>query len=224
MAVVAERNNTDKTPPRPAGNRTAVVGLVGNPNSGKSSLFNLLTGLRQRIGNFPGVTVEKKSGRLKLDEDHAVAPMDGDVADAVRGVSEVELIDFPGAYSCYPTSLDERLVVQELTNPEGELYPDAIIYVADVTKLDKHLLLFTQLHDLDLPIILVLNMADLIEEHGLKLDFERLKAKLGVPVVPISARENTGVGELKRTIADLLRDPKSYRPQAILLRTGRGGP
>jgi ferrous iron transport protein B len=102
-----------------------VVGLVGNPNSGKSSLFNLLTGLRQRIGNFPGVTVEKKSGVLQID-----------------GFPPVEIIDFPGAYSCYPTSLDERLVVQELTNPKGDLFPDAILYVADVTKLDKHLLLF----------------------------------------------------------------------------------
>ncbi|MEL7161371.1 MAG: FeoB small GTPase domain-containing protein, partial [Bacteroidota bacterium] len=93
---------------------TPVVGLVGNPNSGKSSLFNLLTGLRQRIGNFPGVTVEKKSGTLRLD-----------------GLPPVELVDFPGAYSCYPTSLDERLVVQELTNPKGDLFPDAILYVAD---------------------------------------------------------------------------------------------
>ena len=219
MAAVAARNSTDSSS-RPAGQRTAVVGLVGNPNSGKSSLFNLLTGLRQRTGNFPGVTVEKKSGRLKLNDAHIVAPMKGEVADAIRGVAEVELIDFPGAYSCYPTSLDERLVVQELTNPAGDLFPDAIIYVADVTKLDKHLLLFTQLHDLDLPMVLVLNMADLIDEHGLKVDVERLKAKLGVPVVPVSARENTGVGELKGTIADLLRHPESYRPKQFFYAPG----
>ena len=201
MAVTATpRQPGDR---RPSGrNRTAVVGLVGNPNSGKSSLFNLLTGLRQRIGNFPGVTVEKKSGRLTLNGGRAGA----------GGVSEVELVDFPGAYSCYPTSLDERLVVQELTNPEGDLFPDAIVYVADVTKLDKHLLLFTQLRDLDLPMILVLNMADLIEEQGLKVDVDRLVAQLGVPVVPISARANTGVAELKQTIADLLRNPETYRP------------
>ena len=173
-----------------------VIGLVGNPNSGKSSLFNLLTGLRQRIGNFPGVTVEKKSGILPL-----------------AGGRTAEIVDFPGAYSCYPTSLDERLVVQELTNPKGDLFPDAIIYVADVTKLDKHLLLFTQLRDLDLPMILVLNMADLIETTGLSIDVDHLGKKLGVPVIPVSARENTGVEELRRTIADLLANPLAYRPE-----------
>jgi len=173
-----------------------VVGLVGNPNSGKSSLFNLLTGMRQRIGNFPGVTVEKKSGTLTLE-----------------GLPSVELVDFPGAYSCYPTSLDERLVVQEVTNPEGDLFPDAILYVADVTKLDKHLLLFTQLRDLDLPMILVLNMSDLIEETGLQVDVPKLSKKLAVPVVTVSARESRGVAELKQAIGNLLRNPKAFRPE-----------
>ncbi len=173
---------------------TPVVGLVGNPNSGKSSLFNLLTGLRQRIGNFPGVTVEKKSGMLHID-----------------GVPEVELVDFPGAYSCYPTSLDERLVVQELTNPKGDQFPDAILYVADVTKLEKHLLLFTQLRDLDLPMILVLNMADLIEETGLQVDIPRLSKELDVPVIPVSAREGRGVAELKQAISNLLQNPLAFR-------------
>lgn len=176
--------------------RVPVVGLVGNPNSGKSSLFNLLTGLRQRIGNFPGVTVEKKSGRLELQNGRTA-----------------ELVDFPGAYSCYPTSLDERLVVQELTNPAGDLFPEAIIYVADVTKLDKHLLLFTQLRDLDLPMILVLNMADLIDSTGLSVDIPRLIRKLGVPVIPVSAREGTGVEELRTAIEELLAAPLAFRPE-----------
>ncbi|MFK8164996.1 MAG: ferrous iron transport protein B [Lewinella sp.] len=184
-------------------NAAPVVGLVGNPNSGKSSLFNLLTGLRQRIGNFPGVTVEKKSGTLKIAD-----------------FPPVELVDFPGAYSCYPTSLDERLVVQELTNPKGDLFPDAILYVADVTKLDKHLLLFTQLRDLDLPMILVLNMADLIEENGLQVDVVRLSKKLAVPVVPVSARESRGVDELKKAIGDLLRDPQAFRPEEAFYEPG----
>ncbi|OAV42830.1 ferrous iron transport protein B [Lewinella sp. 4G2] len=196
--------------------RTAIVGLVGNPNSGKSSLFNLLTGLRQRIGNFPGVTVEKKSGTLRLSDVARTEEID---VDGDR-IPDIELVDFPGAYSCYPTSLDERLVVQELTNPEGDLYPDAIIYVADVTKLDKHLLLFTQLRDLDLPMVLVLNMADLIEENGLKVDKERLSSRLGVPVVALSARENTGVEDLKQAIADLLRNPQAYRPQESFYEPG----
>lgn len=185
------------TPGPSASSITApVVGLVGNPNSGKSSLFNLLTGLRQRIGNFPGVTVEKKSGTLNIE-----------------GLAPVEIIDFPGAYSCYPTSLDERLVVQELTNPKGDLFPDAILYVADVTKLDKHLLLFTQLRDLDLPMILVLNMADLITEEGLQVDVTELSRRLNVPVVAVSARANRGVAKLKKAIGDLLRNPQDFRPE-----------
>ncbi len=171
-----------------------VVGLVGNPNSGKSSLFNLLTGLRQRIGNFPGVTVEKKSGLLQLSDGR-----------------KIELVDFPGAYSCYPTSLDERLVVQELTNPEGDQFPDAILYVADITKLDKHLLLFTQLRDLDLPMILVLNMVDLIEAQELTIDIPGLSKKLGVPVIPVSSREGIGTTELRQAIQDLLDHPEQYR-------------
>ena len=175
---------------------TPVVGLVGNPNSGKSSLFNQLTGLRQRIGNFPGVTVEKKAGMLELE-----------------GLPTVELVDFPGAYSCYPTSLDERLVVQELTNPEGDLFPDAIVYVADITKLDKHLLLFTQLRDLDLPMILVLNMADLMEADGLTVDVEELRHSLGVPIVTVSSRQGRGIAELRDTISRLLRDPDAFRPE-----------
>ncbi|NJB87246.1 ferrous iron transport protein B [Lewinella marina] len=182
---------------------TPVVGLVGNPNSGKSSLFNILTGLRQRIGNFPGVTVEKKAGMLSLP-----------------GLPTVELIDFPGAYSCYPTSLDERLVVQELTNPEGDLFPDAILYVADITKLDKHLLLFTQLRDLDLPMILVLNMADLMDADGLTVDIPRLSKALEVPVVPVSSRDHRGIAELKEAITDLLRDPNRFRPRQAFFEPG----
>jgi len=184
---------------------TPVVGLVGNPNSGKSSLFNVLTGLRQRIGNFPGVTVEKKAGMLKLP-----------------GLPTVELIDFPGAYSCYPTSIDERLVIQELTNPEGDLFPDAIIYVADITKLDKHLLLFTQLRDLDLPMILVLNMADLADNGSLSVDIPKLKKKLGVPVIAVSSRQHRGIDELKDTIAALLEDPAAFRPDQPFYEPGAG--
>lgn len=180
-----------------------VVGLVGNPNSGKSSLFNLLTGLRQRIGNFPGVTVEKKVGVLNLPD-----------------FPPIELVDFPGAYSCYPTSIDERLVVQELTNPEGDLFPDAIIYVADVTKLDKHLLFFTQLRDLDLPMIMVLNMADLIDQHDLTVDIPQLSKQLGVPVIPVSSRQQRGIEELKQAVSDLLRDPSAYRPSQAFYEPG----
>ena len=202
-------HNRPVAPPTPSPAFTAppVVGLVGNPNSGKSSLFNLLTGLRQRVGNFPGVTVEKKSGTLSLD-----------------GLPPVELIDFPGAYSCYPTSADERLVIQELTNPEGDLFPDAVVYVADATKLEKHLLLFTQLRDLDLPILLVLNMSDLVERDGIALDVIGLGRKLGATIVQISSRENRGIDALRQAIADMLTNPDAYRGRQSFyepLATGR---
>ena len=173
---------------------TQVIGLVGNPNSGKSSLFNQLTGLNQRVGNFPGVTVERKVGSLKL-------------ADGRR----VELVDYPGAYSCYPTSADERIVVQELTNPAEDRYADALVYVADATKLDKHLLLFTQLRDLDLPLVLVLNMADLLEQTGTTIDTARLAERLGARVISVSSRTGRGLDELRRVLGELLDRPDDFR-------------
>ena len=113
------------------------IALIGNPNSGKSSLFNHLTGLRQKTGNFPGVTVERRSGVLRLP--------DGAL---------IRLVDFPGTYSLYPTSLDERVVFDVLSNPGCEDYPDLVIYVADALRLDQHLLLLSQIRDLGLPVIL----------------------------------------------------------------------
>lgn len=171
------------------------IGLVGNPNSGKSSIFNLLTGLRQKVGNFPGVTVDKKSAKLR-----------------VPGLPEVELIDFPGAYSCYPTSLDERVVVHALVKGQIDELPNALLYIADVTKLDKHLLFFTQLRDLDLPLILVLNMADLVEKDQLKVDLKQLGRRLGVPTVLVSSRTGEGVDNLHAAIKELVENPLSFRP------------
>ena len=162
------------------------VALMGNPNSGKSSVFNRLTGLRQKVGNFPGVTVEKKSGELRLDAH-----------------TSVNIIDFPGAYSLYPNSLDERIVVQTLLNRADDSYPDRVVYVADVTRLEKHLLLFTQLHDLGLPLILALNMADVAAEEGLQVDIPALSAKLQAPVVLLSSRTGQGFEALE----ELLRQP-----------------
>ena len=137
------------------------VALLGNPNCGKSSVFNQLTGLRQKVGNFPGVTVDKKLGMIRLPGRHAV-----------------QLIDFPGTYSFYPTSIDERIVVQSLANPSDENYPDAAVYIADVTKLEKHLLLLTQLRDLGLPLILALNMSDVAEKEGMEVDAYTLSRRL----------------------------------------------
>lgn len=143
--------------------KTFTIALLGNPNCGKSSLFNQLTGLRQKVGNFPGVTVDKKVGKLVLGNRQ-----------------EVSIIDFPGTYSFYPTSIDERIVVQSLSNPNDENYPDAVVYVADVTKLEKHLLLLTQLRDLGLPLVLALNMSDVAEQQGLEVSTELLR-KTGRP-------------------------------------------
>ncbi len=160
--------------------KTFTLALLGNPNCGKSSVFNHLTGLRQKVGNFPGVTVDKKVGKTTLPNQQ-----------------EITLIDFPGTYSFYPTSIDERIVVQALSNPQDENYPDGVLYIADVTKLEKHLLLLTQLRDLGLPILLALNMADVAEKEGLQVDAGRLSQSLELPVVKISGRTGQGLEQLK---------------------------
>lgn len=161
------------------------VALIGNPNSGKSSVFNQLTGMRQKVGNFPGVTVDKKTGLVALGDQLSI-----------------QIIDFPGTYSFYPHSDDERIVVQTLTHPGDDNYPDAIIYVADMTKLDKHMLLYTQLMDLGLPLILALNMSDIAEKENVKVDLGRLQTQLGGPVVAISGRTGAGIDQLKQLLAE----------------------
>ena len=162
------------------------IALTGNPNAGKTSVFNLLTGLRQKVGNFPGVTVEKKVGKLDIGNGQLV-----------------DLIDFPGTYSLYPNAQDERIVVQTLVNPQDPNYPDAVIYISNINMLEKHFLLFTQLKDLGLPVILALNMIDEADREGLKVDTQLLARKLKIPVVTISGRTGAGIPELKRTIAEL---------------------
>lgn len=164
--------------------RALKVALVGNPNSGKTSIFNFLTGLQQKVGNFPGVTIDRKVGMLRLAGDRAV-----------------EVIDFPGTYSLYPTSSDEKIAIQSFVNPDGEDYPDAILYVADLTKLEKHLLLLTQVRDLGIPVILALNMSDLMESSGLSIDLDKLRKKLGIPVILVSGRSGKGVDELKQLLS-----------------------
>lgn len=164
--------------------RRPKIALVGNPNSGKSSLFNHLTGLNQKIGNFPGVTVEKKSGLCSLP--------DG---------TTVEIIDFPGIYSIYPRSLDERIVSEVLLDHHSSATPDKIVVVADATNLKRGLLLATQIIDIGLPAILVLNMMDLAMKAGITYDFNGLSKKLGVPVVAVNARKGVGLDDLKKQLA-----------------------
>jgi len=162
------------------------VALVGNPNCGKSSLFNHLTGLRQKTGNFPGVTVEKREGTLTLSDE-----------------KEIQLIDFPGAYSLYPNSLDERIVAQAFSNPNNPDFPDVVVYVADVTRLDKHLLLLSQLCDLQIPILLALNMADIAAQEAIQVDTNAISRFFGIPVLMVSGRTGLGMETLKETLLNL---------------------
>lgn len=161
------------------------VALVGNPNTGKSTLFNSLTGLNQKIGNFPGITVDKKTGISKLPNG-----------------KQIEVIDLPGCYSLYPKSKDEAIVLEVLTNSRNSSYPDLIVVVADATNLKRNLLLFTQVADLKIPVILALNMTDAARKEKILIDIDKMSKRLGVQVVPISARRNENIELLKQAIAD----------------------
>ena len=163
-----------------------LVALVGNPNAGKSALFNALTGARQKTGNYPGVTVERHSGRFALD--------DG---------SPVELVDLPGTYSLTPTSPDEAVTRDVVLGRQtGERRPDALIIVIDAGNLDNHLRFAIELIDLGLPAIVALNMVDLAERDGLTLDVDQLAKDLGVPVVPTVAVRKRGLDMLRAHLTD----------------------
>jgi ferrous iron transport protein B len=166
------------------------IALVGNPNSGKSSLFNYLTGLNQKIGNFPGVTVEKRTGVASMPDD-----------------SVAEIIDLPGIYSLYPRSLDERIVSEILLNHKSPECPDVVVVIADATNLKRGLLLLTQVIDIGLPTVLVLNMMDLVVKAGISYDFKSLQAELGIPVLAINARNGVGIDELKKTFIQHIQPP-----------------
>ncbi len=173
-----------------ANQRTLKVALVGNPNSGKSSLFNHLTGLNQKIGNFPGVTVEKKSGFCRLDE-----------------TTSAEIIDLPGTYSIYPRSLDEQIVAEVLLDHHSPTTPDKVVVIVDATNVKRGFLLLTQIIDIGLPTILVLNMMDLAAKAGISYDLNALSKKLGIPVILLNARNGIGLDELKKVIAKPLDAP-----------------
>jgi ferrous iron transport protein B len=170
--------------------KTPIIALIGNPNSGKSSLFNQLTGLRQKVGNFPSVTVEKKTGPLVLGP-----------------TNEAIVIDLPGLYSLYPKALDERVVIDILANPQHPDYPDVVVVVADASNLKRNLLLFTQIADLGLPVVLALNMLDVARDKNLQINAVKLAMKLGVPVVRINARVGEGLVNLKAAIVQQLDNP-----------------
>ena len=162
------------------------IALVGNPNTGKSTLFNLLTGLNQKIGNFPGITVDKKIGFCKLNS--------GKTA---------EIVDLPGTYSLYPKSKDESIVFQVLADRNNSSYPDVVVLVADATNLRRNLLLYSQVADLGLPMLLVLNMSDLAKKEGINVNVDKLAKRLSVQVVAISARASDGIEKLRVALSNV---------------------
>lgn len=177
------------------------VALVGNPNAGKSTLFNRLTGLKQKIANFPGVTVEKKSGVCYLSED-----------------IQAEIVDLPGTYSLYPKSLDEKVAVETLINPHSLERPDLILLVADASNLKRHLLLFTQIRDLGFPVILVLNFIDQAQALGIQINLAEIRQKFQADVLFLNARTGQHLQELKKLMAFKLLQPDT-KPQTYFVNT-----
>lgn len=161
------------------------VALIGNPNTGKTSVFNALTGLNQKVGNYPGITVEKKEGICKLP----------------RGV-KAHIIDLPGTYSLNASSLDENVVIELLLNKNDKDFPDIAVVISDVENLKRNLLLFTQIKDLEIPTILVINMADRMNYKGISLDIDYLEEHLKTKIALISTRRNEGIESLKNLITN----------------------
>lgn len=166
-------------------NKEIKISLVGNPNTGKTSLFNVLTGLNQKVGNYPGITVDKKQGFCKL-------------SDKINGI----VTDLPGTYSINPTSIDESIVLDILLNVQNDDYPDVVVVVAEVENLKRNLLLFTQIKDLEIPTILAINMSDQMKSKGISLDLEILERELKTKVVLVSARKTIGIENLKQAIVN----------------------
>lgn len=166
------------------------IALVGNPNSGKSSLFNALTGLNQKVGNFPGVTVDKKTGVCSLEPG-----------------SSATIIDLPGTYSLYPRRADEWVSYKVLMQVDSAVKPDMVVLVADASNLKRNLLFCSQMIDLKIPVVVALSMVDLAAKKGIKIDLEELERELGVPVVVINPRKNKGISQLKKVLAQLVKHP-----------------
>lgn len=169
------------------------IALLGNPNSGKSSLFNALTGLQQKVGNFPGVTVEKKTGVFTLESDRTAT-----------------LIDLPGSYSLYPRRSDEWVAYREVLDPNNNL--DLIVVVVDASSLQRNLLYASQIIDLQRPVIVALTMVDLLGKQREKIQIDQLSKKLGVPVVAINPRLGEGITTLKKMMAEVIDRQDPHEP------------
>jgi len=162
---------------------TIKVALIGNPNTGKTSLFNHLTGLNQKVGNYPGITVDKKTGTCRLSR-----------------TQKATILDLPGTYSLNTSSADEKIAIDILNDPENVNYPDVAVVVTDVEQLKRNLLIFTQVKDLQIPTILVINMADRMKSKGISLDIAQLEIDLKTKIVLISSKKQTGIGKVKEAI------------------------
>ena len=174
------------------------IALVGNPNSGKSSLFNALTGLHQKVGNFPGVTVDKKTGDLTV------------------GPYDTTLIDLPGTYSFYPKREDEWVAYRVLMGVDEQVKTDVILLVADASNLKRNLLFCSQIIDLKIPVVLALTMNDLAAKKGIKIDVAGLQEDLGIPVVAVDARKNKGLSALKEVIKEIIETPRSRTQESFI--------
>ena len=159
------------------------VALVGNPNAGKTSVFNLLTGLNQKVGNYPGVTVDKKWGNFSHQG------------------TDIELLDLPGIYSIYPKSQDEEVVFEVLSQMDHPDHPDLVLVVMDSTNLERNLFLATQILDLGIPSLLIANMMDLVDKDTFEINLKKLSELLGgVPLIPFNARLLQDLSHLKSAI------------------------
>ena len=165
--------------------KTINVALIGNPNTGKTSVFNAITGLNQKVGNYPGITVEKKQGICRLDR-----------------TTKAHIIDLPGTYSLNASSMDESVVIELLLNKNDKDYPDVAVVVSDIENLKRNLLLFTQIKDLEIPTLLVINMSDRMKSKGISIDTPLLEEKLKTRICLISTRENKGIDHLKSILLD----------------------
>jgi ferrous iron transport protein B len=185
--------------------RNLRIALVGNPNSGKSTLFNVLTGLNQKVGNFPGITVEKKIGTTFLSK-----------------TNTADIIDLPGSYSLYPKSEDEEITLDILCDRRNPDYPDVTLVVVDASNLKRSLFLFSQIVDLQRPTILVLNMIDIVKKEETDINIKKLSAAFSTPVIAINARKERGIHELKEAILNYsfnanpqFVDTTSYAPELV---------
>ena len=171
---------------------------MGNPNSGKSSLFNALTGLNQQVGNFPGVTVDKKTGRATLDDSQ-----------------HAELIDLPGTYSLYPRRTDEWVAYKVLMGTDSTK-ADVVLLVADASNLKRNLLFCSQIIDLKIPVVMALTMNDIAAKKDIKIDIGGLEAELGIPVVAVNPRKNKGLAELKKVLSQVAKMNPNLHPRDFM--------